>query len=177
MVNVTDKTPTKRSATATGRIYIPHVAYELIMSSAIDNAEDASAAQATAKARGKGDVLNVAQLAAIMGAKRTSELIPLCHPLTLSHVSVTLTPDIQQPINDNNGNTRYYILCSATVTCEGKTGVEMEALTAVSVGLLTIWDMLKAVAGKQMVIGDIMVVRKEGGKSEDFVREHEKSLI
>jgi molybdenum cofactor biosynthesis protein MoaC len=172
MVNVTDKTPTKRSATATGRIYIPRIAHDLIVSSVTDDVNGTSAeAQAKAKARGKGDVLTIAQLAAIMGAKRTSDLIPLCHPLALSHISVTLTHDIHQPsTSDDNEHTTYSILCSATVTCEGKTGVEMEALTAVSVGTLTIWDMLKAVAGKEMVIGDIMVVRKEGGKSGDFVR-------
>ncbi|KIM88832.1 hypothetical protein PILCRDRAFT_62019 [Piloderma croceum F 1598] len=174
MVNVADKTPTKRSATATGRIYIPRVAYDLIVSSVTDDVDGTSAeAQAKTKARGKGDVLTIAQLAAIMGAKRTSELIPLCHPLALSHISVTLTHDIHQSsTNNDNEHTRYSILCSATVTCEGKTGVEMEALTAVSVGALTVWDMLKAVAGKEMVIGDIMVVRKEGGKSGDFVREN-----
>jgi molybdenum cofactor biosynthesis protein MoaC len=174
MVNVADKTPTKRSATATGRIYIPRVAYDLIMSSVTDDVDGTSAeARAKTKARGKGDVLTIAQLAAIMGAKRTSDLIPLCHPLALSHISVTLTHDIHQPSTGNdNEYTRYSILCGATVTCEGKTGVEMEALTAVSVGALTVWDMLKAVAGKEMVIGDIMVVRKEGGKSGDFVREN-----
>jgi len=172
MVNVTDKSPTKRSATATGRIYIPQVAYELVTSSDADHADDTSPeAQATAKARGKGDALTVAQLAAIMGAKRTSDLIPLCHPLALSHISVTFTPDILQSVH--SGGKRYSILCSATVTCEGKTGVEMEALTAVSVGMLTIWDMLKSVAGKEMVIGDIMVLRKEGGKTGDFIRAHE----
>jgi cyclic pyranopterin phosphate synthase len=179
MVNVADKTPTKRSATATGRIYIPRAAYELIMSSATGGVGDVGPeAQAKAKARGKGDVLTVAQIAAIMGAKRTSELIPLCHPLALSHISVTFTPDTHQyPTSSNNGSTRYSILCNATVTCEGKTGVEMEALTAVSVGMLTVWDMLKAVAGKEMVIGDIMVVRKEGGKGGDFVREADGSLL
>jgi molybdenum cofactor biosynthesis protein MoaC len=174
MVNVADKTVTKRSSTATGRIHIPRIAYELIMSSVTEDAKSCSAeAQAIAKARSKGNVLTVAQLAAIMGAKRTSELIPLCHPLALSHVSVTLTPNIHHHPGGHNDGPRYSILCSATVTCEGKTGVEMEALTAVSVGMLTIWDMLKAVAGKEMVIGDIMVVRKQGGKSGDFVREQE----
>jgi len=172
MVNVADKNSTKRSATATGRIYVPRVAYDLIASSATEDIDGTSAeAQAKAKARGKGDVLTIAQLAAIMGAKRTSELIPLCHPLALSHISVTLTPDIHQPSIINNNEQRYSILCSATVTCEGKTGVEMEALMAVSVGTLTVWDMLKAVAGKEMVIGDIMVVRKQGGRSGDYVRE------
>lgn len=171
MVNVADKTPTKRLATATGRIYIPQVAYELITSpsfSDTDTDTDSPEARAKAKARGKGDVLTVAQLAAIMGAKRTSDLIPLCHPLSLSHISVSLTPEINK--NDEN-STIFSILCSATVSCEGKTGVEMEALTAVSVGTLTVWDMLKAVAGKEMIIGEIKVTEKKGGKSGDFIRE------
>jgi len=170
MVNVADKQPSKRSATATGRIYIPQVAYELITSStATDAAADGREAQAIAKARGKGDVLTVAQLAAIMGAKRTSDLIPLCHPLALSHISVSLTPQVFDDVQ--NETKSFSILCTATVSCEGKTGVEMEALTAVSVGTLTVWDMLKAVAGKEMIIGDIKVTRKEGGKSGDFTRE------
>jgi len=173
MVDVADKTPTKRSATATGRIYIPQIAYELVTSSdSKDPENDSAEARAKIKARRKGDVLTVAQLAAIMGAKRTSDLIPLCHPLALSHVSVTLTPEIHRGgTSGRDGGAIYSILCSATVSCEGRTGVEMEALTAVSVGALTVWDMLKAVAGKEMIIGDIAVVRKKGGKSGDFIRE------
>ena len=134
--------------------------------------------EAKRKARSKGDVLTVAQLAAIMGCKRTSDLIPLCHPLQLSHISVKLYPELHHSDTDNLGNATearslrspYSVLCVASVSCEGKTGVEMEALTAVSVGLLTVWDMLKAVAGKEMVIGDILVERKAGGKSGDFER-------
>jgi len=176
MVNVIDKTPTKRSATATGRVFIPKLAYEIITSPLTNDADDTSAqAQAKLKAKGKGDVLTIAQLAAIMGAKRTSDLIPLCHPIALSHVSVTLIPEIHRYSNGDGESARYSILCSATVACEGKTGVEMEALTAVSVGALTVWDMLKAVAGKEMVIGDITVVRKEGGKSGDFIKQQEGS--
>jgi len=131
--------------------------------------------KAKAKACAKGDVLTVAQLAAIMACKRTSDLIPLCHPLSLSHISVTLTPEILPDRNTADAlseqNHLYSILCRATVTCDGRTGVEMEALTAVSVGLLTVWDMLKAVAGKEMVIGEILVAQKSGGKSGDFIRE------
>lgn len=170
MVNIADKTPTKRSATATGRIYIPRVAYELITKSTSNNPNDSPEARAKAKARGKGDVLTVAQLAAIMGAKRTSDLIPLCHPLALSHISVTLVPEIHLANDEHSSNAKYSVLCTAVVSSEGKTGVEMEALTAVSVGALTVWDMLKAVAGKEMVIGDIMVTKKMGGNSGDFTR-------
>ncbi|OJA07634.1 hypothetical protein AZE42_01106 [Rhizopogon vesiculosus] len=169
MVDVSSKGVTKRSATASGRIYIPKSAYDLITGS--DDAYDAD--EAFQKARSKGDVLTVAQLAAIMGCKRTPDLIPLCHPLQISNVSVILTPehDMRQvsPPSDQNGLV-YSVKCAATVTCEGKTGVEMEALTAVSVGLLTVWDMLKAVAGKEMTIGEVMVTHKTGGKSGDFTR-------
>ena len=167
MVDVSDKIPSKRSATAIGRIYIPQVAYDLIASSPGDDDTNPSSAQE--KAKKKGDVLTVAQLAGIMGAKRTSDLIPLCHPLALSKISMTLVLDDSQNSSSSSPPT-HSVLLTATVSCEGKTGVEMEALTAVSVGALTVWDMLKAVAGESMTIGDIMVVRKEGGKSGGFVR-------
>ncbi|TFY72408.1 hypothetical protein EVG20_g576 [Dentipellis fragilis] len=178
MVDVSKKQPTKRTATATGRIYLPRIAYELITpTSSAPASSDISTSplleKAKAKARAKGDVLTVAQLAAIMASKRTSDLIPLCHPLSLSHVSVTLTPE-DHPEDARNPKTHglcHSVLCKATVTCEGRTGVEMEALTAVSVGLLTVWDMLKAVAGKEMVISDIFVAHKAGGKSGDFIRD------
>jgi molybdenum cofactor biosynthesis protein MoaC len=97
-----------------------------------------------------------------MAAKRTADLIPLCHPLALSHVAVVLTPvEGAAP----------HVRVEATVACTGRTGVEMEALTAASAALLTVWDMLKAVAGREMRIGDIVVARKSGGRSGDFVRE------
>lgn len=201
MVDVSTKEPTKRRAVATGRIYIPRIAYELITTSYVDSPQSISAElppsleKAKAKARSKGDVLTVAQLAAIMGCKRTSDLIPLCHPLQLSHIAVTLHPEVHRSTSGSAGEeaqdcpsatpdsdvgstrqrrgvdqTTFSVLCRADVTCEGKTGVEMEALTAVSIGLLTIWDMLKAVAGRDMTIGDILVCSKEGGKSGDFYR-------
>jgi molybdenum cofactor biosynthesis protein MoaC len=170
MVNISAKNSSNRSATASGRIYIPSVAYELVSSGSrspalngISNLPDS----AITKMKSKGDVFTVAQLAGIMGCKKTSDLIPLCHPLTLSHVEVSLVTDLH---DGRELGLRHSIVCRAKVTCEGKTGVEMEALTAVSVGLLTVWDMLKAVAGKEMMIGDIVVERKEGGKSGDFVR-------
>lgn len=172
MVDVADKQPTKRTATAVGRIYIPRVAFELVTSTypASDAGQepDTPEDRAKAKARRKGDALTVAQLAAVMGSKRTSDLIPLCHPLALSNVSVILTPELPDADSEQRG--RHSIMCRATVSCEGKTGVEMEALTAVSVGLLTVWDMLKAVAGKEMEIGSIYVSRKSGGRSGDFAR-------
>ncbi|KAJ3573539.1 hypothetical protein NP233_g2360 [Leucocoprinus birnbaumii] len=153
MVDVSDKNPTKRKATATGRIFIT------------------KEIKAVEKARRKGDALTIAQLAGIMGAKKTADLIPLCHPLTLSKVDVRLFPEIVSGHSAAlDADTRYSVFCSATVTCEGKTGVEMEALTAVSVSLLTVWDMLKAVAGKEMEIGEIIVKAKAGGRSGDFSR-------
>jgi molybdenum cofactor biosynthesis protein MoaC len=166
MVDVGAKIPTNRTATASGRIYIPLVAYDLVASGSRSPSSNGTSEKAIAKVKSKGDVFTVAQLAAIMGCKQTSSLIPLCHPLTLSHVAVTLIADLQ---NDGKFGLRHSIICRAQVSCEAKTGVEMEALTAVSVGLLTVWDMLKAVAGKEMVIGEIVVEKKEGGKS-DFVR-------
>lgn len=172
MVDVSDKTPTKRSATASGTIRIPKVAFDLVTADYSSEGQpvdsqvlDEAQRKSIAKARRKGDALTIAQLAGIMGAKQTSNLIPLCHPLSLSKIDVRL-----QPILDGSGETSemYSIRCTATVTCEGKTGVEMEALTAVSVSLLTVWDMLKAVAGKEMEIEQIMVTRKSGGKNGDF---------
>lgn len=187
MVDVSTKEPTKRTATANGCIDIPEIAYELLTYSRLPDLTGSSALQEAnlgglerrkEKARSKGDVLTVAQLAGIMGSKRTSDLIPLCHPLALSQVKVVLTIETQPHSpspsiaegEDIPSTPRRTIFCQATVTCEGKTGVEMEALTAVSVSLLTVWDMLKAVAGKDMVIRDIYVSNKTGGKSGDFTR-------
>jgi len=208
MVDVSKKEETRRTATATGKIYIPKIAYDLITqtttpqssqkssgySGAETRAEESAEDKGKAKVLSKGDVLTVAQLAAIMGCKRTSDLIPLCHPLQLSHVSVELFPmqwseqesskdkltaaymsstgpQSDKPLTPRGENVTYSIMCRATVSCEGKTGVEMEALTAVSVGLLTVWDMLKAIAGKEMRISDVLVHSKQGGKSGDFVRD------
>jgi len=177
MVDVSAKNSTKRTATAQGRIYIPEIAYHIIRGSPPSNPDVSEGqrlnAPASQKARSKGDVLTVAQLAAIMGAKKTADIIPLCHPLFLSNVSVHLELEQRSDPGEDAATPslfQYSVLCCATTTCTGQTGVEMEALTAVSVGLLTVWDMLKAVAGKEMVIGDIFVEEKTGGKSGDFVR-------
>ena len=136
MVDVGDKAVTHREAIARGSIAMSHDARRLIRSG--DNR--------------KGDPIQAARLAGIMAAKKTSELIPLCHPLNLAHVSVDLTP-----------NKRGYDI-EARVRISGKTGVEMEALTAVAVAALTLYDMVKAV-DKAMVIGDIELVEKKGGRS------------
>ena len=141
MVDVGDKAETVRIATASGCVTMQKQTLELILSG---NAA-------------KGDVIGTARLAGIMAAKKTSDLIPLCHPLMLSKVSVDIEPDETLP----------GLRVSATVKLTGKTGVEMEALTAVSVACLTIYDMAKA-ADKGMVIGNIAVDSKTGGKSGDW---------
>ncbi|MGE0242270.1 MAG: cyclic pyranopterin monophosphate synthase MoaC [Parvibaculaceae bacterium] len=138
MVDVSAKEVTTREATARGRITMTPETLAMIT-------------EGRAK---KGDVLAAARIAGIMAAKKTHELIPLCHPLAISGVSVDFTPD------DKAGA----IAVSATVKVEGRTGVEMEALTAVSVACLTIYDMCKS-ADRAMRIGDIRLVEKSGGKS------------
>ncbi|MES2912708.1 MAG: cyclic pyranopterin monophosphate synthase MoaC [Pseudomonadota bacterium] len=141
MVNVGSKAPTRRVAVAQGRIVMNPETLAIVMSG-------------SAK---KGDVLGIARVAAIMAAKKTSELVPLCHPLALTHVSVGFTTD---PAHN-------CIICDATVETVGPTGVEMEALTAVQVALLTVYDMCKAV-DRTMVMQDIRVLEKHGGKSGSF---------
>lgn len=141
MVDVGDKAETVRSATAIGSVRMRPETLAIIL------AGDAK----------KGDVIGTARLAGIMAAKQTSNLIPLCHPLMLTKVVVDITPD-----NDLPGLT-----VEATVKLTGKTGVEMEALTAVSIACLTIYDMAKAV-DKAMEIGSIRLLEKTGGKSGDF---------
>jgi len=143
MVDVSEKENTTRVATASGTITVTPEAYEAVVNN-------------SAK---KGPVLQTAVIAAISGAKKTSELIPMCHPLMLTSVKI----DVQE-LPDLPG-----FKLSATAKLVGKTGVEMEALTAVSVGLLTIYDMLKAI-DKGMIIGPIQLEKKSGGKSGDFVR-------
>jgi cyclic pyranopterin monophosphate synthase len=139
MVDVSDKDITARVAVATGFVRMSGATLALV-------------AQGTAK---KGDVLGVARLAGIMGAKKTADLIPLCHPLPLSKVALDLTVQAEG------------VRVTATCKTTGQTGVEMEALTAVSIACLTIYDMLKAVQ-KDMSIEDIHLTLKEGGKSGHF---------
>ena len=108
----------------------------------------------------KGDVIGVARIAAIQGAKRTADLVPLCHPIALTRIAVDFEVDVQAS----------EVRCEARVECHGKTGVEMEALTAVQVGLLTVYDMCKAV-DRGMTITDVRVEAKRGGKSGDWARD------
>ncbi|BGP54610.1 hypothetical protein JCM8202_004982 [Rhodotorula sphaerocarpa] len=166
MVSVSGKAATVRSATAVGEIYLGARAFALIelpepASPGGPAATAAAAAAAPSLRTKKGDVLSVAQVAGILGAKHTATLIPLCHPLPLSHVAVSFSalPD------------RLALRIEATAECVGPTGVEMEALGAVSAAALTVWDMCKAVAGREMRIGEMRVVRKSGGKSGDWVRD------
>jgi cyclic pyranopterin phosphate synthase len=141
MVDVSDKAESERIAVAKGSVYMAPETLALIRERGVK----------------KGDVLSVAQLAGIMAAKRTPDLIPLCHPLALTSVKVELALD----------EARNAVDIQATCKLKGQTGVEMEALTAVSVAALTVYDMVKA-ADKSMRIGDIRLVHKSGGKSGTF---------
>lgn len=143
MVDVGDKENTKRQAIAKGAIIMSQSAYDLLASGHSK----------------KGDVLGIARIAAIQAAKQTSQLIPLCHPLALTHINVDFELVPEQSKAE----------IEVTVENHGKTGVEMEALTAASVGLLTVYDMLKAV-DKGMIIQSVQLIKKSGGKSGDFVR-------
>ena len=142
MVDVSAKAETHRIARASGVIRMLPATFALIR-------------QGTAK---KGDVLGVARIAAIQGAKRTADLVPLCHPLPITRVAVEFELDAEHSL----------VRCTAQVETLGRTGVEMEALTAVQVGLLTVYDMCKA-ADRGMVIDGVRVLEKHGGKSGDWV--------
>jgi len=144
MVDIADKAVTHRVAVARGTITMKPETLALVR-------------DGTAK---KGDVIGIARIAAIQGAKRTADLIPLCHPIPITRVTVDL--DIDEAASA--------VHCTATVECDGKTGVEMEALTAVQVGLLTVYDMCKAV-DRGMVIERVQLMEKHGGKSGSFRRE------
>lgn len=146
MVDVAAKPATHRIAIASGRIVMQAATRDLVRSG-------------TAK---KGDVLGIARVAGIMAAKRTSELIPLCHPLALTRVAIDFA------WADAAANSAPSVLCTATVETVGPTGVEMEALTAVQVALLTVYDMCKAV-DRGMTITDVRVREKHGGKSGSYV--------
>jgi cyclic pyranopterin phosphate synthase len=141
MVDVGTKSETHRIAIASGTISMQPATLELIQ-------------QGNSK---KGDVLGIARIAAIQASKKTADLIPLCHPIALTHVTANFDVSIAASS----------ILCTVTTETYGKTGVEMEALTAVSAGLLTIYDMCKA-ADRGMVISDIKLIEKHGGKSGDW---------
>jgi cyclic pyranopterin phosphate synthase len=143
MVDVSDKNTTSRVAVASGLITMSHAAFEAVINQ-------------TAK---KGPVLQTAVIAAIMGTKKTSDLIPMCHPLNLSGVNCDIDELPELP--------GFRLIVTAKLS--GQTGVEMEALTGTSIGLLTIYDMLKAI-DKSMVIGPIQLEQKSGGKSGDYLR-------
>jgi cyclic pyranopterin phosphate synthase len=151
MVDVTQKTDTVRTAVAQGTVYMQPATLQRIAEGQIS----------------KGDVLAVAQVAGVMGAKRTPDMIPMCHPILLTGVDVGFA---QHPLPDERG--RCSITITATVRTTGPTGVEMEALSAVSVAALTIYDMCKAI-DKGMTFGKIGLISKTGGKSGTFTRQEE----
>ena len=141
MVDVSDKDVTKRMAVATGSIKVSAEVMDAILGKKVK----------------KGDVLTVAQTAGIMATKRTSDIIPMCHPISLTGIGVTFDVDEESCV----------ITAQCNVETEGKTGVEMEALSGVMASLLTIYDMCKAI-DRRMVMSDIHLIRKTGGKSGDF---------
>lgn len=143
MVDVTQKSPTVRTAVAEGKISMTPETFTMIIDRRIK----------------KGNVLETARIAGIMGAKKTSDLIPMCHPIAITHASVDFFPDEKS----------HSIIIKAVVSILAQTGVEMEALTAVSVAALTIYDMCKS-HDREMVISDIVLVEKTGGKSGTFFR-------
>lgn len=143
MVDVSAKASSERSATASARVRLSNAAFDAVL----------------ARRSKKGDPCATAELAGVMGAKRTADLIPLCHPVPLSHVSVETHPDEQDQT----------VLIIATAKTTGQTGVEMEAMTAVTIAALTLYDMLKAI-DKEISIESTRLERKSGGKSGDFVR-------
>ncbi|HND12341.1 MAG TPA: cyclic pyranopterin monophosphate synthase MoaC [Pseudomonadota bacterium] len=153
MVAVSEKPETLRSARASGRVYMQKATLDLIMAGALP----------------KGDVIQVARIAGISAVKRTADLIPLCHPLRITSVKVEFSPD---PIADSA--TESALSISATVTAMDRTGVEMEALTAVTVAGLTIYDMCKAV-DRAMRISDVQLDEKRGGRSGHFVNPSARS--
>ena len=144
MVNVGEKACSRRTAVAAVRVVVNERTFAMIQSGGVK----------------KGDVLTIAQIAGIMGAKRTPDLIPMCHPVLLDGVDMELTLD----------ENRLSVEIRATVSCAGKTGVEMEALTAASVAALTVYDMCKAVQ-KDMTITDLRLLTKTGGVHGDYLRE------
>ncbi|MBO4831338.1 MAG: cyclic pyranopterin monophosphate synthase MoaC [Oscillospiraceae bacterium] len=144
MVDVTEKSETQRTAIAAGRVLVNRETFELIRTGGMK----------------KGDVLTTAQIGGIMGAKRTADIIPMCHPIFISGIDIDFEMDEEACA----------VNITATAKCTGVTGVEMEALTAVSVAALTVYDMCKAVQ-KDMVISDIRLLKKTGGKSGTFLRE------
>lgn len=146
MVDVGEKNPSHRVAVASGRIHMQPETFQLINEGG----------------HKKGDVLGIARIAAIMAAKKTADLVPLCHPIMLTHIEVNFAPE---------SNTTF--VCTVQVETRGQTGVEMEALAAVQIGLLTIYDMCKAI-DRGMIMTDIGLLEKSGGKSGYWHREQEQ---
>ena len=149
MVNVGEKPVSQRVAVAAGRVLVNQETFERIQSGGMK----------------KGDVLTVAQIAGVMGAKHTPDIIPMCHPIMIEGIDLSLSLDAE----------RCSVEIVATVSCDGRTGVEMEALTGVNIALLTIYDMCKAV-DKSMEMGNIYLEHKSGGKSGEFVNPRKQGI-
>lgn len=147
MVDVGEKAVSRRIAVAAGRVLVNENTFALIQSGGMK----------------KGDVLTVAQIAGVMGAKRTPDIIPMCHPIQMDGINLELNLDEE----------RHSVEITASVSCDGRTGVEMEALTAVSIAALTVYDMCKAVQ-KDITITGIRLLKKTGGVHGDYVREEEE---
>ncbi|MBP3411427.1 MAG: cyclic pyranopterin monophosphate synthase MoaC [Clostridia bacterium] len=147
MVDVGEKAVSRRIAVAAGRVLVNENTFALIQSGGMK----------------KGDVLTVAQIAGVMGAKRTPDIIPMCHPIQMDGINLELNLDEE----------RHSVEITAAVSCDGRTGVEMEALTAVSIAALTVYDMCKAVQ-KDITITGIRLLKKTGGVHGDYVREEEE---
>ncbi|WP_319406646.1 cyclic pyranopterin monophosphate synthase MoaC [uncultured Desulfosarcina sp.] len=145
MVDVTEKKPSRRTAVAQAVVHLTEETFQRIVAGTVS----------------KGNVLETARIAGVMAAKKTADLIPMCHPLNLTHVQVDFFPDAS----------RHAIRIEGTARIHDQTGVEMEALTAVSVAALTLYDMCKAI-DKSMTITDLCLLKKTGGKSGTFVREN-----
>ena len=156
MVDVGERPPTRRTAVAGARVLISRETFALIRSGGMK----------------KGDVLTVAQIAGVMGAKCTPELIPMCHPVLVDGIDLDLSLD-EARLSPSLDEERCSVEIRAAVSCAGRTGVEMEALTAASIAALTVYDMCKAVQ-KDMVITDLRLIEKTGGIHGEFHREEEK---
>ncbi|PWN24142.1 molybdenum cofactor biosynthesis prote [Microstroma glucosiphilum] len=185
MVNISSKPSTLRTATAVGKVFLPWSCLDLLSTSTTSggSVSDGEGIGEVDSPAGKGPVFTTARLAGVMAAKRTAEWVPLCHSVPLDGCEILFDLVIPPPVGvtttSSSSSTSSaaasmpYISIRATTTTRSATGVEMEALVAVQAAATTVWDMLKSVAGKEMRVGDVMVVQKSGGKSGDWIREEE----
>lgn len=179
MVNVSSKPNTLRTATAVGKVFLPWSCLDLLSTSSSASKAEGDRIGEVDSPAGKGPVFTTARLAGVMAAKRTAEWVPLCHSVPLDGCEILFDLVIPSSYSSSSSGSGFssaplpYISIRATTTTRSATGVEMEALVAVQAAATTVWDMLKSVAGKEMHVGEIMVLQKSGGKSGDWVREEE----